>query len=32
MVLWIMAVSISPKKGNSRRSLLNGRRKGLMMK
>ena len=32
MELWIMAVSISPTKGNSRRSLLNGRRKGLMMK
>ena len=30
--LWIMAVSISPTKGNRRRSLLNGGRKGLMMK
>ena len=32
MELWIMAVTISPTKGNSRRSLCNGQRKGLMMK
>ena len=32
MELWIMAVSISPTKRNSRRSLLNSRRKGLTMK